>query len=220
MAEVSAMKTEDLISQFTAEITAEAAQPRWPLSARLMAALAASGAFVLALLLLLFAPNPHLAHGITPSVAFTLASTASLVGAAFVVSVLLSRPDANFRFVFAWLPATAILTIGIAYELFRFPHEAWLGRAVGSNPLACFVSVFALSIPILAAAFWVLRQGASMRPRLSGAIAGLLAGGLTTALYVVHCPEDSLLYTTAWHLPAILLVVGLGGVLGRRLLRW
>ena len=55
---------------------------------------------------------------------------------------------------------------------------------------------------------------------MSGAMAGLLAGGITAALYTIHCPEDSLLYIAAWHVPAVVLLAGLGALLGNRYLRW
>ncbi len=42
---------------------------------------------------------------------------------------------------------------------------------------------------------------------------------VSAALFLAHCPENSLLYTLAWHVPAIVLVAALGALAGERLLR-
>jgi hypothetical protein len=80
--------------------------------------------------------------------------------------------------------------------------------------------VLLLSLPILAGALMALRHGAPTRPRTAGAMARLLAGGVAAARYTLHCPEDSLLFIAAWHVPAILLVSLLGAGLATRVLRW
>ena len=51
-------------------------------------------------------------------------------------------------------------------------------------------------------------------------MAGLLAGGTTAALYTLHCPEESLLFVVAWHVPAVALVAVIGALAAGRLLRW
>jgi hypothetical protein len=50
-------------------------------------------------------------------------------------------------------------------------------------------------------------------------MAGLLVGGITAALYTIHCPENSLLFIAVWHIPAVLLVAFRGALAGGRLLR-
>jgi hypothetical protein len=90
----------------------------------------------------------------------------------------------------------------------------------GDNPLACYLCVTALSLPILLAILVALRDGASTRPRLSGAMAGLVASGITTALYTIHCPENSLLFVMSWHGLAVLTVTFIGALAAERYLRW
>jgi hypothetical protein len=118
------------------------------------------------------------------------------------------------------VPAAVILALGTMLELTLVPRSQWFARMVAGSPLACFASVLVLSLPVLAGALWALRAGAPAHPRRSGAFAGMLAGGVTAALYLLHCPGDSLLYTLAWHVPALLAITGLGAALGPRLLRW
>jgi hypothetical protein len=174
---------------------------------------------VLIILLTLFTPSPHLAHGIRPAFAFTVFSALVLLAAAFAASLALSRPDFSLRAVFVWLPAALILAIGVAAELAFAPPQTWFARMVGGNPFACFASVFLLALPVLIGALWALRHSAPEHPRVAGACAGLLAGAVSAALFLAHCPENSLLYTLAWHVPAIVLVAALGVLAGERLLR-
>ena len=75
-------------------------------------------------------------------------------------------------------------------------------------------------MPLLAGTLWALRRGASTRPALAGAVAGLLSGGAAAAIYAVHCTEDSPLFYAVWYSLAILAVTGLGAALGSRVLRW
>jgi hypothetical protein len=206
-------ETELLIDRLVAEAGARPARP--------MALWLAVGAGLPALLVLALLLGAFHHHGhFGPTTGFTLAAAGALAVLAFAASLSLARPDAVLRARWIWLPAAAILAAGAGFELVRVPRQEWLVRLVGIDPLTCFLSVFVLSLPILAGALWALRHGAPGRPRLSGALAGLLAGGVTAALYLVHCPEDSLLFTIVWHVPAVALVTALGALLGHRWLRW
>jgi hypothetical protein len=93
-------------------------------------------------------------------------------------------------------------------------------RALGSNALKCLVAIPLLSIAPLAAALWVLRDGAPTRPALAGALAGLLAGGIGAFAYGVHCTDDSPLFLSLWYTAGIGLVMTAGAWAGRRMLRW
>jgi hypothetical protein len=55
---------------------------------------------------------------------------------------------------------------------------------------------------------------------LSGAAAGLGAGGLGAALYALHCSDDSPLFVAAWYSLAISIVAFAGASAGPRFLRW
>jgi hypothetical protein len=174
---------------------------------------------VLVILLTLFTPTPHLAHGIRPAFAFTLFSALVLMVAAFAAALVLSGSDLSVRLSFVWLPAALILAIGVTAELAFVPREIWFVRMIGTHPFACFASIFLLSLPILAGALWALRYGAPAHAHAAGACAGLLAGAVSAALFLVHCPENSLLYTLTWHVPAVTLTAALGAIAGGRLLR-
>jgi hypothetical protein len=77
---------------------------------------------------------------------------------------------------------------------------------IGLGPLAVFLAA--------------LRHGAPTRPRLAGAVAGLLAGGIAATFYAAHCTDDSPLFVATWYSIAIAGLVALGAICGRRVARW
>jgi hypothetical protein len=54
----------------------------------------------------------------------------------------------------------------------------------------------------------------------TGALAGLMAGGLGAAFYAAHCPDDSPLFVAVWYGIAVTFMMALGAPLRRRILRW
>ncbi len=133
----------------------------------------------------------------------------------------LARPAADARPAELAMAAAPLLLLGaVLYELWVVPESRWLPRAIGSNSMACVMSITLLSLAPLAGAFYALRRGAPLRPGLAGAAAGLLASALAAALYAMHCPDDSPLFGAIWYTAAMALV-SVGGMLaGQRLLRW
>jgi hypothetical protein len=134
----------------------------------------------------------------------------------------LARPGAPVgRWALA-LAAVPLLLLGaVAVELMVLPAAGWEAAMIGHYSIGeCFGFITVLSLPVLAASLWVLRRGASTRPGLTGAVAGLMSGAAVAALYAFYCTEDSPLFYAVWYVLAILVVAGLGALLGRRVLRW
>jgi hypothetical protein len=123
-----------------------------------------------------------------------------------------------------WAPALAavpaVLLLAALAELVALPRSAWMPALMGETHRQCLALVSLMSLPLLAAALAALRRGASTRPRLSGALAGLAGGGAAAAVYAVHCPEDSPLFYGVWYVLPILGAAALGALLGARVLRW
>jgi hypothetical protein len=94
--------------------------------------------------------------------------------------------------------------------------SAWLG----TSWQVCSASIMALALPLLAALFWVLRDMAPTRPALCGSVAGLLSGSLAALIYSLHCPETAFAFLSIWYAAGILGVGVMGGVIGRKWLRW
>lgn len=90
----------------------------------------------------------------------------------------------------------------------------------GSSLYICLTSVVSISLVPLGLALWILRDGASPAPMHCGACAGLAVGGLSAAIYALHCTEDAPLFFLTWYGLGILIVTGIGAIAGRHLLRW
>ena len=214
------MKTHDFINAL-AEDHAARPQPQ-PLRWTFLTAMAAG----LAVAVVAFA----LALGIRPDVAsaiqtwrydfkFVVTLTLAVTSARLVWQ--LARPAADARSAELAIAAAPLLLLGaVLYELWAIPASAWLPRAIGSNSVACVLSITFLSIAPLTAAFYALKRGAPLKPGLAGAAAGLLASALAATLYAMHCPDDSPLFGAIWYTAAMALVAGAGSAAARRLLRW
>jgi hypothetical protein len=116
--------------------------------------------------------------------------------------------------------APILLIAAVIAELLIIPAGQWHAKLVGNNSLVCLTAIPLLSLPLLAAALLALRHGAPTRPDLSGAMAGLAAGGFAAALYATQCTDDSPLFVATWYSAAIGAVSIFGAILGRQLLRW
>jgi hypothetical protein len=120
----------------------------------------------------------------------------------------------------AIVAAPVLLAIAVIVELVVMPPSTWEARWIGSNARYCMMLIPLLAVGPLACILFVLRQGASENPGLTGAIAGLVASGIGTTFYASHCPDDSPLFVATWYPLATGIVVLAGYFAGRRLLRW
>jgi hypothetical protein len=70
----------------------------------------------------------------------------------------------------------ALLVLGaVTYELWSVPRPEWLPRAIGSNSIACLLSISFLSLAPLGGAFYALRQAAREIFQSAGLIRILLS---------------------------------------------
>ncbi|MDP2358948.1 MAG: DUF1109 domain-containing protein [Beijerinckiaceae bacterium] len=211
------MKTDDLIRA----LAEDAPSDTGPARNRALLLLAASSIIVAIVFVLLFNLRADLAgSGAWPTLR-KLAVTLLLLGAGARGATLLMQPDARLRDALIWLaaPIAAILTlIGVDVAL---NGNANLGaRAMGATALQCLASVSLLSLAPLAAFLYGLREGATTRPDIAGALAGVAAGGIAASLYALHCTDDGPLFVGVWYGLAIMLVGAAGWFAGRRILQW
>ncbi|KEO61327.1 NrsF family protein [Thioclava indica] len=130
-----------------------------------------------------------------------------------------ARPLARPRLAWLWvIPLLGLALLAFAY--ITTPSQARMMAFTGKSIIPCLVSIPALSAPLLAAFLMALRRGAVMAPMRAGLIAGFAAGGLGTAIYALHCTEDSPLFYVIWYGAGILITAGAGALIGRKLLRW
>lgn len=214
------MKTLDLINAL-AEDHAAHPQPQ-PLRRIFLIAMAAGVAVAALAFALTLGIRPDAASALeTWRYDFKILVTLTLAVTSAIFVWRLARPAADVRSAeLALAAAPALLAGAVLYELWAVPPDLWLPRAMGSHSLVCVVSITLLSIAPLAAAFYILRRGAPLRPGLAGAAAGLLASAVAATLYATHCPDDSPLFGAVWYTAAMALVAYAGMLAGRRWLRW
>jgi hypothetical protein len=108
----------------------------------------------------------------------------------------------------------------VLMELLILPVSFWQGSLVGANAAICLTAIPLLSIAPLAALLYALKRGAPVRPRLAGAVCGLLSSSMAAMLYALHCTDDSPLFVAVWYSLAIGAVTLVAAGLGGRFLRW
>ena len=213
------MKTDDLISMLS--IGVAPVDPNFA-SKRFQTALAGGGALALLVMAALYGFNPHLRDAATlPMFWVKFAYPATLFLAGLVLTTRLSRPGTPWKASAksVLLPLLAMFLLATVVLLNAAPHQR-LPLILGQTWTACAVSIAVTSSPLFLAAFWAVRGLAPTQLRLAGASAGLLAGGLGTVVYALHCPEMAAPFIAVWYTAGILLTSGLGALLGPRLLRW
>ncbi|MBV5265605.1 NrsF family protein [Pinisolibacter aquiterrae] len=212
------MKTEDLIAALAADgATVETPPARRAGTALLVGALIAAVVFAV-----LIGPRPDWRAAIETVrfpfkfVPFVLLAIGGIGGL-----IRLSRPDGRLGVFAAILALAAGLLLGsVVVELAVVPADRWARLAIGHNAPHCLTLTPFLAIAPLAAALLAARHGATTRPALTGAVAGLAAAGVGATLYAMNCTDDSPLFVALWYPLAVAIVAGAGALFGRRLLVW
>ena len=143
-------------------------------------------------------------------------STLLLAAGGFCLARQATRPDVPNLPLLTLLPGVALLLLGGMTDTSGLPV---LGRSGVSVP-TCLGAIIAVSLPALALIIVALRKGASTRPTVAGAAAGLLAGALGAAAYALACKNDGGLFVAVWYSAGIAIVAGFGALVGRRALAW
>lgn len=211
------MRTDRLIEELAANVAPQPTTERRAVPALLLGALAALAGLVVVLGL---RPDLTQALGRIP---VALKHLWPLLLAVIAAEVVLrsARPGAQLApWPRALLVAPVLALLALVAELVSLPAGSWRAELLGHSLRTCLTAIPLLSLPILGASLLALRHGASLRPALTGAIAGLMSGGLGASIYALHCIEDSPLFYVTWYSLAILVVVAVGAAAGSRLLRW
>jgi hypothetical protein len=213
------MKTEDLIAELAA---APAAAPPTTLERRAALGVGLGVLVTLALFLWTLGPRPGLAAALAdPVVAAKTVLPLVLGGMALVLSLRAARPGVPGGALARAVWAVPVAVAGLVLWAFAAtPPEARMAAFIGHSIAVCLPAVVILSLPIYAGLVAALRSGAPVRPALSGALAGLAAGGIACGIYSTFCVEDTPLFYGVWYSLAVCLATGLGAVIGARALRW
>jgi hypothetical protein len=211
------MRTDDLIRAMAVD-----AAPKRPVWIGLTGGLVAAALTVGLVGLSLVGMRPDLGAALQQAaVLLKLVFPWVLAAGAFGAALRLARPGAV---VGGWALLVVIVVLivaaGIVAQMMVMPKDAWFQAFMGSTRRFCLAYISMMAAPLLAVVLLGLRRGASTRPGVSGAVAGLLAGSVAAGIYAMHCTEDSPLFYGAWYGLAILIATGAGALAGRRVLRW
>lgn len=141
------------------------------------------------------------------------------IGATFLAR--LARPGRRTGSLMALtvLPFLFIVAIGGIAVGFAGPM-VWGKMLFGMNWMTCLFCIPLFAVLPFIALVWFLRNGAPTNLRLTGSIAGLLAGALGAAAYAFHCPDDSVPFIAFWYASMVGFCSLTGALLGPKLLRW
>ncbi len=150
-----------------------------------------------------------------------LGFTIGIVGVASVYLTRLARPGGERRTssISAAVPFAAIVLLA-AISLGLAPSSHWDKMVMGDQWLECLLSIPVIAIVPFAVIVAAVRRAAPTNLVRTGAVAGLIAGGVSAMAYALHCTDDSLPFVAVWYGGTIVLCTLAGAALGPRLLRW
>ena len=213
------MKTDELIAMMASGLAP--VDRRRPLR-QMVQALTLGAVLSLLLMLKIYGLRPDLGVMLeVPMFWIKLAFPSALAVGAMLVLRRLMRPGLRVGATWAGiaLPSLAIWAGG-ALVLLSSPAAQRLPLLMGSTWRSCPFNIALLSVPLFIGIFWAVRGMAPTRLRLTGAVAGLLAGAVATMVYCLHCPEMEAPFWGLWYFLGMLVPALAGLLLGPRLLRW
>ena len=213
------MKTDDLVAALSANIE--------PVNRRLVSRtvyIALAAGTVVAIGIMLVGPGVRTDLMTARALMFLLlklAFTAGIVGVASIYLTRLARPGGEGRTssISAAVPFAAIVLLS-AISLGLSPSSHWNKMVMGDEWLECLLSIPIIAIVPFAVIIAAVRRAAPTNLARTGAVAGLIAGGVSAIAYALHCADDSIPFVAVWYGGTIGLCTLAGAVSGPRLLRW
>lgn len=210
------MKTDDLLSVLAADTV-----PQQTVGQRMWRALPLALAVSLAAFILFWGLRSDIVAALGSVVVLKTVLPALLLVLAGGLAFALVHPGLRSGLRFAALGLfVATLAVALVIMIARAGLSGLTGALFTPSLLVCLLSIPVLALPVLGAAFWALSAGATLRPRLSGALAGLMAGGASASVYSLYCDQDAALFVLPAYSAAILFVGLIGALAGPRLLAW
>lgn len=178
-------------------------------------------ALILALLAISQGIRPDFAQRLRHP-AFVISMGASLLTGilAAIAAFLISLPDRSRLWLFLPAPALVAWLSTIGYQCLTNwvsfgPEGVHLGETA-----RCFATLVLTSLPLSLAMLLMLRHAAVLRPTAVTLTGSLAVAAITaTALSLFHDLDATAMILT-WNLGAAALIIGLGGMLGRRMFSW
>jgi hypothetical protein len=116
-----------------------------------------------------------------------------------------------------------LAALAVALSVLLAQPQAWGELLLGATRVSsvrCLFSILFFSAIPLAGVIYALRQGAPIRLKLCGGVAGIVAGGIGAAAYAFNCRSDTIPFVAIWYSAAIVICGVIGAQLGPRVLRW
>lgn len=212
------MRTEDLVK--TLAVNAEPVTPLPSPLIRMLIWLSISVTYA-ALVVLLVGPRPDISERLT-DVRFLVELTS-----AFMVSMLAAAaafcaecPGRPLWERFAPVPALAVWLASLGDGCW----QAWIQEGPSGLTLApdflCFPSIVLISLVPAILILAMIRRGAPIAPISTTVLAMLAAGALGGAALRLFHMQDASIMVLVWQFGSVVLLAMLGGLFGRRYLRW
>lgn len=213
------MDAEQLVARLSAETGTKSRFA--PTRTILIGALAAFAIAVVSSIILL-SPRPDLAaSAATPIFLIKIMFAMSVVFGAGIIVRDLSIPGRKPRW---WLPLTAapfFIIALMAIEQTVLGHPTGLEHdAKHASLIACLWQIGLLGLPAFVVISLIVRSMAPTNLVRTGVYVGLLSGAIGAVGYVFHCSDDYVAFVALGYTLAMLLMAGIGGLLGPRILRW
>jgi hypothetical protein len=158
-----------------------------------------------------------IAHGVPMAMKACYAlSLVAIAGAMLMPMLRPGNPVPDRRGLFI-LPLLLLAGLALVQTAMTSDSMAlWLG----SSWQRCSLRIASLSVPIFAGACWGIRRQAPLRLRATGALAGLLSGGIAATIYALACSENGAGFVLVWYTLGIAISTVVGAVIGPHVLRW
>lgn len=215
------MNTDRLIEMLSAELEAVNSGQ---LARTLILAIVTGGAIAFGLMLVTVGPRSDLhstAH--IEWVAVKLLFALSVIGAGALMLNRSMRPALGDETNWMLLLFPFIAALAVALGVLLGEPQAWrelVRGATSVSSMRCLLLIIFFATIPMAMVMYALRQGAPVRLRLCGAIAGMVAGGIGAAAYAFNCASDTIPFIAIWYGAAIVICAVVGTQLGPRILRW
>src|SRR5258708_27410952 len=192
------MKTNDLIALLSTNV-----EPVGSGQAARAVSAAVLGGAAAAFIAMFFARGvrPNLeAPGALTRLTLKLVFTLQIVLLTSLCLVRFARPGGEHTtpIALAALPFLVFMILA-AFSLGFTSRPHWENAIVGDQWLECLLSIPIIAIVPFVAVIWAVRRMAPTDLTRTGALAGLVAGGISATAYALHCTDDSLPFVALWY---------------------
>lgn len=192
------MSSESLILQLSSNLTPVRRRRMLPEAA----IITALGAIELTLFLGLGIMRPDIGEmASSPYLLWRLGSLAILTIVACTVAIRsyspMARPRRGLTFAYALAGLAAIGGIFVAPA--DVSDLTLIERLDPARGILCAISIFALSLPVVAVLGVLMRNAAPTQPRRSALASGIAAGTMGALIFAFCCPINDPLYVVVWY---------------------